>query len=204
MDNFRDKIKFVPKDKYKPKFQKTKDFPYYKMYEEDGSFVGRINPKYEVRQNKWLQGVSCFVMNEQGEILLEKRAGKGLTPGKIDLVSGHVDKEETPEQSMSRELQEEVGIAVTKNSQLRSLGVLPLVFENNNNRRKFKIEFFCCQYNNETMKMQKEEVEDVFWLPMEDVFELIKRGKTKFTYTIQMEEIFQKIGTIKNMNKERE
>ena len=54
------------------------------------------------------------------------------------------------------------------------------------------------------MKMQKEEVEDVFWLPMEDVFELIKRGKTKFTYTIQMEEIFQKIRTIKNMDKERD
>lgn len=204
MESFRDKIKFVPKDKYKPNSQKAKDFPYYNMYEKDGSFVGRINPKHEVRQNKWLQGVSCFVMNEQGKILLEQRAGKGLTPGKIDLVSGHVDKEEMPEQSMKRELQEEVGIKVTKRNQLKSLGTLPLVFESEKNKRKFKIEFFCCQYNNEVIKRQKEEVDNIFWLPMEEVFELIRKGKTKFPYNIQMEEIFQKIRDAKNMDKERE
>ena len=121
MENFRDRIKIAPKDKYKINSRNIKDFPYYNMYEKDGKLIGRINPKHELRQGKWLQGVSCFVINEKGEVLLEQRTRKGLTPGKIDLVSGHMEKEETAEECMKRELQEEVGINVTKNKQLKQL-----------------------------------------------------------------------------------
>ena len=89
--------------------KKQKIFPYYNMYEQDNSFVGRINPKYETRQNKWLKGVSCFVVNKKGEILLERRVSKGLTPGKIDLVSGHLDKEENSIQAMKENYKKKLG-----------------------------------------------------------------------------------------------
>lgn len=204
MNDFRDKIKFMPNGRYKTNSQKAKDFPYYNMYEQDNSFVGRINPKYETRQNKWLKGVSCFVVNKKGQILLERRVSKGLTPGKIDLVSGHLDKEENSIQAMERELQEEIGIKVKKENQLRTIGTLPLIFDNPKGKRKFKIEFFLCNYNNETINIQKDEVDNIFWLPMDEAFELIRQGKTKFPYNEQMEEIFQKVNRSQNIGKERE
>ena len=68
----------------------------------------------------------------------------------------------------------------------------------------FKIEFFLCNYNNETINIQKDEVDNIFWLPMDEVFELIRQGKTKFPYNEQMEEIFQKVNRSQNIGKERE
>ena len=61
-------------------------------------------------ENEWLKGVTCFVINEKGEALIEVRANKGLTPGKKDLCSGHLDDRETETQAMIRELREELGI----------------------------------------------------------------------------------------------
>lgn len=203
MEDFRDRIKFIPKDKYKMP-EGIKDFPYYKMYEKDGTLVGRVNQKHELIQNKWLEGVSCFVINEKGEILLEGRANTGLTPKKIDLVSGHMDKEETPEQSMKRELEEEIGLKVTSNSQLRQLGTIPLVFVSGQSKRKFRITFFSCQYHGEQITKQDEEIDSISWLPMEEVFDLIREGKTKFPYDIKLEEIFQKVQAGREKNRGRE
>lgn len=205
MESFRDKIKIAPKDKYKMDSIKAKDFPYYNMYEKDGSIVGKINPKHELRQNKWLQGVSGFVVNEKGEILLEKRTSTGLTPDKIDLVSGHMDKEETPEQAMIRELREEVGIETTKkNSNLEQLGTIPLIFTSRGSKRKFMITFFYCKYNGQAIQKQNTEVDKIMWLPMSEAFDLIRNGKTKFPYDTQLENIFKKVQEQQNKGKERE
>ena len=42
-------------------------------------------------ESDWLKGVTCFVINEKGEVLIEVRANKGLTPGKNDLCSHHIE-----------------------------------------------------------------------------------------------------------------
>ncbi len=86
----------------------------YRVYDRDGNLKRRIVQSQEknIRDNEWLRGVSCFVINEKDEILIEKRVSKGLTPGKLDLCSGHIDGEETPTQAMIRELKEELGIRI--------------------------------------------------------------------------------------------
>ena len=84
----------------------------YRVYDENGE-LKRIIEKAEEKtltENEWLKGVTCFVINEKGEALIEVRANKGLTPGKKDLCSGHLDDRETETQAMIRELREELGI----------------------------------------------------------------------------------------------
>ena len=86
----------------------------YKVYDENGEFK-RLIEKAEERtltEKEWLKGVTCFVINEKGEVLIEVRANKGLTPGKKDLCSGHLDDKETETQAMIRELKEELGIGL--------------------------------------------------------------------------------------------
>ena len=88
----------------------------YKVYDKEGKLRKLINTNKEKQLNddEWLNGVTCFVINEKGEALIEKRVNKGLTPGKLDLCSGHVDGEETQTQAMIRELKEELGIEFSK------------------------------------------------------------------------------------------
>lgn len=92
----------------KPKANETK----YRVYDRDGNLKKIILQSEEknIEDNEWLRGVSCFVINENNEILVERRVNRGLTPGKLDLCSGHIDGSETPTQAMIRELKEELGI----------------------------------------------------------------------------------------------
>ena len=84
----------------------------YNVYNKDGELTRKIDKRQElnISEDEWLKGVTCFVLNEKGEVLIEKRVNKGLTPGKLDLCSGHVDGDETQTQAMIRELGEELGI----------------------------------------------------------------------------------------------
>ena len=118
-------------DKYKVNNGNPVDGKYYKVYDEQKSFLYNIPVTQEKNlTNQFLKGVTCFVVNEQGQILLEKRANTELTPGKIDLVSGHVDMEEIEKQSIIRELGEEVGIQENEAVNAEKICTMSLGFEN--------------------------------------------------------------------------
>ena len=50
----------------------------YKVYDKNGNFKRTIakNQELELTNNEWLKGVTCFVLNENGEVLIEKRVNK--------------------------------------------------------------------------------------------------------------------------------
>lgn len=156
---------------------------YYKVYDKNGKFLRTIDKSQEKSlTDEFLHGVTCFVINEKGEVLMEVRANTELTPGKVDLVSGHVDGEETPTQTVIRELNEEVGIKNIDSSQIRRVSELakPLGFESKGKIRRFFIDFYCLKTKKHHFTIQPEEVESLKWIPMEEAFEMIKSGKTKF------------------------
>lgn len=170
---------------------------YYKVYDKSGK-LKRIIAKDEEKnldEEEWLNGVSCFVINENGEVLIEKRVNKGLTPGKLDLCSGHIDGEETKTQAMIRELREELGIEIEEAINVIKLddNPLPLEFVSSNKKKKFFITFYCLKRRTSQVRIQEEEIEKVVWLPLEEVLALIRSGRTKFPADFNYEEIFQKL-----------
>ena len=85
------------------------DIKYYKVYDVNKRFIRKIQQKDELQEDNFLKGVTCFVINKKGEILIEQRASKSkLMSGQLDLCSGHVDNEETYTQAMIREYVEEL------------------------------------------------------------------------------------------------
>ena len=172
----------------------------YKVYDENGEFK-RIIEKAEEKtltENEWLKGVTCFVINEKGEALIEVRANKGLTPGKKDLCSGHLDNKETETQAMVRELREELGICEDEARNVIKVtpqGV-PLGFESKGRIKKFFITFFCLKRKTSKVEIQEEEIDRIVWLPLEEAFELIKSGRTKFPKNYDYSEIFEKVKEI--------
>lgn len=175
---------------------------YYKMYDINGNLKGKIEKSKEkdVQDNMWLRGVSCFVLNQDNKVLIEKRANKGLTPGKLDLCSGHVDSDEVPTQAIIRELKEELGIELDESMDVIKLteNPSPLVFGSSEKKKNFLIDFYFLKRKKSNVVIQKEEVADVTWIDMEKCFELIRTGNTKFPDNYDYEAIFQKIRDLVN------
>ena len=173
---------------------------YYKVYDKSKKLkkIIAIRQEKQLTEEEWLEGVSCFVINENGEVLIEKRVGRGLTPGKLDLCSGHVDGDETTTQAMIRELKEELGIENQETMNVTKLAenVIPLEFSSSNKKRNFFITFYCLKRNTSNVTIQEEEIEKIVWLPLEEAFALIKSGRTKFPADYDYEPIFQKVRDI--------
>lgn len=183
-----------------------KKWQFYKTYKKrnDGNkiYQNRISQKSELNQNDYLGGVSCFVLDENGNILIEKRGNTKITAGEIDLCSGHIDNNETPTQAMIREYVEELHKGdINEQEQarneainnLKKLDELDLVFKNKGNERKFFIQFYVMKTELKKLTIQKEEISDIEWISMEKVFELIREGKTKFPYDKRYEKIFKQV-----------
>ena len=168
---------------------------YYKVYDIEGNFLYNINQEDEKKlKNEYLKGVTCFVVNKRGEILIEKRGNTEFAPGKIDLVSGHVDNDEVGMQAMIRELREETNISEQNSINIHKIDIKPLSFKSNGLTRNFFIEFYYLLIENEEVNKDSKEVAELHWIPMEKVFEMIKQGKTKFPkqgHKIDYEPIFE-------------
>lgn len=172
----------------------------YRVYDKDGKYKRTIDKTDEknLDESDWLKGVTCFVINEKGEVLIEVRANKGLTPGKNDLCSGHLDNDETETQAMVRELKEELGINLEESMNVVKVtqqGV-PLGFESSKKIKNFFITFYYLKRNSSKIEIQKEEIDKYVWLPLEETFQLLKCGRTKFPKNFDYSDIFEKVRNI--------
>lgn len=175
---------------------------FYKVYDKTGKYLYDIDVSKEKElNNEYLHGVTCFVINEKDEVLMELRANTELTPGKIDLVSGHVNGDEVSLKAMLRELEEEVGIKGVLGSDIKRVNDLtkPLGFESKGKIRNFHIDFYCMQTKKHHFTIQPEEVASLKWVPMEKAFDMIKSGETKFPKqqrNVNYDQIFDKVREI--------
>ena len=187
-------------------FKEKKKISYYKTYERnirgEKVYTGIIETKKELTQDNYLGGVSCFIINDEGKVLIEKRANTKISSGEIDLCSGHIDGEETPTQAMIREYVEELHNGSSEEKEkarneaiqnLCKLDELDLIFHNKGNLRKFFIQFYTMKTKLENVTIQPEEIDSIEWINLDEAFALIRQGKTKFPYDERYEKIFEKV-----------
>ena len=184
---------------------------FYKVYDKTGKYLYDIDVSKEKElNNEYLHGVTCFVINEKDEVLMELRANTELTPGKIDLVSGHVNGDEVSLKAMLRELEEEVGIKGVLGADIKRVNDLakPLGFESKGKIRNFHIDFYCMQTKKHHFTIQPEEVASLKWVPMEKAFDMIKSGETKFPKqqkNVNYDKIFDNVREVcKNRQKQKD
>lgn len=83
------------------------------VLDEQGRPTGEVLPREEIyRRSLWKQCVQLFIVNDKGEILLQRRAAsKKRAPNAWDTsVAGHVSHGDTTRATAIRELREELGI----------------------------------------------------------------------------------------------
>lgn len=98
---------------------------YFDIVDENNNLTGKTEEREIVHSTGlWHREVAVWVINEKGELLLQKRsANKKQAPNKWALCAGHIDAGETPENSIVREIQEEIGLKVTIDN-LEPIGVI--------------------------------------------------------------------------------
>ena len=149
------------------------------IVDENDNLTGEIkNRDYVHNNNLYHRHVSCFILNKDGEVLLQRRSiNKKKNPGIWSKTGGHVDAGETVINALKREVKEEIGLEMDDNN---------IYFMN-----KFKStnpNYFSYGYiyitNKKTtdFKLQLDEVDKVEYFKIEDL-ENEKRNKNKqFTF----------------------
>jgi isopentenyldiphosphate isomerase len=88
---------------------------YLEVYDESGAQTHKIYSRKEVHTyGYWHKTIHLWLINNQGELLLQKRAlTKDTNPGLWDIsVAGHISSGQTVLEALVRETQEEIGYQI--------------------------------------------------------------------------------------------
>ena len=136
----------------------------------------------------WHREVGVVIINDNNEMLLEKRAPtKKQSPNMWALCAGHIDAGETPDETIVREIKEEIGLDLS----IKDLEFLKVL--------KTPMKFESGQYNNAILytnfnktnkkisdyKIQKEELTEVKYFKIAEIERAIAIKDEKFAFAKQ-------------------
>lgn len=150
------------------------------IVDENNNLTGQVEERWVAfEKGLWRRTVSCWIMNEKGEVLLQKRAGeKRRNPNKWAKTGGQVDSGETVEEAIFREVKEELGIEIPK-EQIK----IDSVYKSDDKNRRFAYNYiFVVDYKLEDYILQKEEVADVKYFTIEELEEIRKNNDLNYTF----------------------
>ena len=169
---------------------------YLDIVDDNNRITGKIAKRSYIHQNGiWHREVACWIMNKEGEILVQKRAKtKEHAPGKWDITAGHVKLSEKTNEAMSREIQEELGIKVNK----EDLELFNIVkrkgISTKNNTFQYQYFIYINQKLNE-LTIEVKEVEEVKYITLEELKRILIKQDENYTFSKReyMKEIFNKL-----------
>ena len=141
------------------------------VYDSNGKATGRVvirgDKTVTLSDNEHIAVGVIFIQNSKGEFLIQKTSKeKG---GEYTSTGGHVDSGETPLESIKREVKEELGLNVD-NDNIVELGYL--LYD-----RPIRFMFYLKKdVDIQNLKLQQEEVENVEFMSIDKIKELIHQG----------------------------
>lgn len=107
----------------------------------------------------------AFIMNSKGELLVCRRA-KEPKKGTLDLAGGFIDRFETAEEGVAREVMEETGLEVTETAYQFSL---PNTYLYSGFLVHTLDLFFVCKVKDENRLRAMDDVADSFWMTLDEI-----------------------------------
>ena len=141
--------------------------------DKNDNIIGH-RPKEDFRNSQFIHRSSqLYLFNSNGEMLIQKRSPKKkLYPNLLDAsVSGTVRKDEAYEQTLKREMKEELGISEPFEFLFK--------FSHFDKFDKAIKKVFTAKYNSD-FKLQEDEVKEVFWISVEKLKKSITKNPKKF------------------------
>lgn len=156
------------------------------IVDENGNFTGKIMDKEEAHNKNLLHNeVACFIINDKNQVLLQKRSSnKRFYPGVWALCAGHVDAYETLEDAMLREIEEEVGLIVSK-SDLHYYSERKIALRDTNSHITY-FYYVKCNKKEKDFKIQEEELAEVKWFDIDLVVDMIRNNDENIVFKESM------------------
>jgi len=151
---------------------------YFDILDENGNKTGKIKLRSEVhRDGDWHKGVHIWIINDKGEILLQRRcATKDSNPNMLDISSaGHLSAGDDSLSRAIRELKEELNLDVDK-EELQFIKTLK-------RSSKYTSTFINNEFDDlyilrtvktiNDMKFQEDEISEIFFVPYKKFKEMV-------------------------------
>lgn len=157
------------------------------VVDENNNITGRQEDREIVhRDGLWHREVSIWIMNEKGELLLQRRAAtKKQSPNKWAITGGHVTAGEEPLYIAKKEILEEIGLNV-KEEELEILFITKLEKkisdEQYNNHFSY---FYFIKTDKEVSDfiIQKEELSCLKYISIKEIEEIVKKQDERYVFS---------------------
>ncbi len=177
---------------------------YFDIVDENNNLIGKTEEREIVHSTGlWHREVAVWVINEKGELLLQKRsANKKQAPNKWALCAGHIDAGETPETSIVREIEEEIGLEVTID-ELKFIGAIKKEMHLENGQYNNNFQYMYILKTNkkiEEYKIQYEELSEFKYISLEELKKILETKDNNYTFSehAYMKDIIPKLEEIIN------
>lgn len=170
------------------------------IVDERNELTGKTASREEIHNNGlWHRKATCWIMNEKGEILLQKIAKqKKNNAGKWTRIGGHIKAGETPLDGVIREVREEIGIKLKKeNIRLLYIRAFEKPYKETGLHRYWSYNYFALvNYKIEEYVLQKEEVSEVKYMKIEEMEKLVETNNQDYAF-VKWENINDVIAELK-------
>jgi len=156
---------------------------YFDILDENGNKTNLIKKRTEVhRDGDWHKAVHIWILNENGDILLQRRAeDKDSDPNMLDIsCAGHLTTGDDSITGALRELKEELSIEVEPN-ELQYITTLKRSPEHEDSFVDNEFDDMYLLRTNKTIEeftYQKEEISEIFFVPYKKFKEMITKKQS--------------------------
>ena len=156
------------------------------IVDEKNNLTGKsIDREIVHKEGLWHREVGVIIINEKGELLLEKRSAiKKQSPNKWAICAGHIEAGDIPQKAIVREIKEELGIDVNfEDLQFLDIFKRNKKFENGQENNTF-IYIYVYKTNNkiEEYTVQVEELSQVKYFPKSEIENALKEGNSDYAF----------------------
>ena len=151
---------------------------YFDVLDEQGNKTGKSKPRSAVhRDGDWHKAVHIWIINDKGEILLQRRCPtKDSNPNMLDISSaGHLSAGDESLEGALRELKEELNLDVNKEDLqfIKTLKRSSKYTETFINNEFDDLYILRTDKKIEDMKYQTEEISEIFFVPYKKFKEMV-------------------------------
>lgn len=142
------------------------------LYDKNKNLTGKtIFKNFPIPNGCYILVVLIFIQNSDGKFLIQKRSK--IKNGKFATTGGHPKSGQTSLEGAITEVKEEIGLDISNKD-------IKLFFSGKSDTSKV----FCDDYyikmdipSIENLKLQKSEVDSIYWLSVDEIKKLMQEGK---------------------------